>query len=65
VAGRLLDVKGAADYLGRSERWVRHAVYQRRIPFVKMGEARNSALRFDPADLDRWVQAHKVPEGVR
>lgn len=50
------DVAGAAAYLGRSERWVRGAVAERRVPYVKM----NKRLAFRKSALDAWVEAHTV-----
>ena len=48
---RFLDVPGVAQYLNISERWVRRAVAERRIPFVKAG----ALLRFDRVELDEWI----------
>ena len=66
---RLLDVEGAAEYLSVTPRFIRRLVAERRVPFVKLGRL----LRFDPADLDRFVDSgrvdavgsRRVPEGVR
>ena len=49
----LLDVAGAAAYLTTSEHFVRRLVRERRVPFVKLGRF----VRFDPADLDRFIEA--------
>ena len=53
---RLLDVTGAADYLGVSPRFMRRLVAERRITFVKLGRH----LRFDINDLDQFVDAGRV-----
>jgi excisionase family DNA binding protein len=58
--GRLLDVPGAADYLGTSERHIRRLVEERRIPFLKLGPGRSARLRFDTARLDEWIEAYSV-----
>ncbi len=55
----LLDIPAAAERLGVSERWVRRAVADRTIPFVKVGRF----VRFRPADLDRYVDSRLVPAG--
>lgn len=55
----LLDVAGAASYLSVTERWVRRAVDERRIPYIKLGRL----LRFDPDALDAWVAANAVTPG--
>jgi len=54
----LFDVEGLAIRLGISERFVRRLVDERRVPFVKIGKL----VRFDPADIDRWVDAQRVEE---
>ena len=59
AAAPLLDIPAAADRLGVSERWVRRAVAERRLPFVKVGRY----VRFRPADLDRYIDRQLVPVG--
>ncbi len=53
---RLLDVSDAAELLGITVRHVRRLIYERRIPYVKIG----SRVRIDPRDLDRFVDEHRV-----
>ncbi len=53
---RLLDVDTAAEYLSVTPRFIRRLVAERRLPFVKLGRH----LRFDPSDLDRFVDAGRV-----
>ena len=53
----LVDVAGAAARLGVSERHIRRLVSERRIPFIKWGRL----LRFDEQDLERWINAARVP----
>ncbi len=55
---RLLDVPGAADYLGTSGRHIRRLVEERRIPFAKLGPGRSARLRFDTNRLDAWLDKH-------
>jgi hypothetical protein len=38
---------------------MRRLVFERRIPFYKLGPGRRSPLRFERADLDRFLQAHR------
>jgi len=52
----LLDVGAAAAYLGVSERWVRRAIFERRIAYLKVGHY----VRFTPADLDAFLAAQRV-----
>jgi excisionase family DNA binding protein len=56
--GALLDVEGAAAYLGTTTRHVRRLVEERRIPFIKLGPGRSARLRFDTARLDVWLEKH-------
>lgn len=56
AAPRLLDVRAAAAYLAVSVSTLYGWVWQRRIPFVKVGRA----LRFDLADLESFIVANKT-----
>ena len=52
---RLVTVREAADYLSVSVSTLYGWVWQRRIPFVKVGRA----LRFDVDDLKKFVEWNK------
>ena len=52
----LLDVHGAADRLGVTDRFIRRLVEERRIPFHKIGRL----VRFDPIEVDRWIDTCRV-----
>jgi excisionase family DNA binding protein len=56
--GSLLDVEGAAAYLGTTTRHIRRLVEERRIPFSKLGPGRSARLRFDTSKLDAWLDEH-------
>lgn len=56
----LVDIDGAAEYLSVTPRFVRSLVAERRIPFLKMGRF----VRFDTAELDRWLDDCRVPSEV-
>jgi excisionase family DNA binding protein len=58
-AETLLTIREAADRLGVTERWMRAAVDERRIPFVKVGRL----IRFQKASLDAYIEAQTVPAG--
>jgi excisionase family DNA binding protein len=51
----LLTIREAAQYLAVSVSTLYGWVWQRRVPFVKIGRA----LRFDPRDLAAFVEANK------
>jgi excisionase family DNA binding protein len=53
----LIDLQAVAERLGVNERHVRRLVAERRIPFLKWGHL----LRFDPDEIDAWLEAARVP----
>lgn len=53
----LVDLPAVAERLGVNERHVRRLVAERRIPFLKWGHL----LRFDPAEIDAWLDAARIP----
>ena len=57
---RLLDLAGAARYLNDSPRHVRSLWARREIAAIRIGRK----VRFDPKDLDRYIEAQRV-EAVR
>lgn len=56
--GPLLNIAGAADYLGTTERHVRRLVAERRLPYIKLGDGRSARLRFRADRLAQWVDEH-------
>jgi excisionase family DNA binding protein len=56
TAPRLVTVNDAARYLAVSVSTLYGWVYQRRIPFVKVGRA----LRFEMSDLDNFVERNRT-----
>jgi len=57
---RLLDLNGAARYLNDSPRHVRSLWARREIAAIRVGRK----VRFDPRDLDRYIETQRV-EAVR
>jgi excisionase family DNA binding protein len=55
----LLSVDQAAERLGTSERFVRRLVFERRIPFTKLGRH----VRIAAPDLDAFIAAGRVEAG--
>jgi excisionase family DNA binding protein len=53
---RLMTPQDAADRLGTSLRFVRRLVFQRRIPYVKVGRH----VRIAVSDLDAFIAAGRV-----
>jgi excisionase family DNA binding protein len=53
---RLLDVTGAADYIGRSPSALRHLIARGTIPCVR----RDGRVQLDRQDLDNWLELGKT-----
>jgi excisionase family DNA binding protein len=53
---QLINVNDAAQFLAVSPSTLYGWVWQRRIPFVKVGRA----VRFDMADLERFVAENRI-----
>ena len=53
---RLLTVKEAAIYIGRTQKGLRHLIASGAIPVVREG----TRLHLDRSDLDRWVEMRKT-----
>jgi excisionase family DNA binding protein len=53
---RILSVREAALYLGRSEKSVRHLVQKRKIRSIRA----DGRVMFDLFDLDAWIEMHRV-----
>ena len=59
-APQLVNVNEAAQFLAVSPSTLYGWVWQRRIPFVKVGRA----VRFDMADLERFVTKNRIEARV-
>jgi excisionase family DNA binding protein len=57
---RLLTPQEAAERLGTSLRFVRRLVFERRIPFIKIGRH----VRIAAGDLDAFIAAGRVEVGA-
>ncbi len=51
----LIDVPALAERLGMTQRFIRRLTAEDRVPFLKIGKF----VRFDPREIDRWVDAHR------
>jgi excisionase family DNA binding protein len=56
IAPRLLTVKEAASYIGRTEQAVQHLIHRRELIVVRRGRR----VHLDRTDLDRWIDGNKV-----
>jgi excisionase family DNA binding protein len=57
---KLLTPQEAAERLGTSLRFVRRLIFQRRIPYTKVGRY----VRITTSDLDAFVAAGRVEAGT-
>ena len=53
---RLLTVKEAGEYLGRSIWSVRELIWAGSLPIVRVGKR----IHLDIIDLDKWIEQHKT-----
>lgn len=54
---KLLNKKQVADILGYSVPGITKMVMENRIPYIKMADLKSAAVRFDPAEIRRWLQS--------
>jgi excisionase family DNA binding protein len=57
---KLLTVEESAERLGTSVRFVRRLIFERRIPYTKLG----SHVRITASDLDAFITAGRVEAGM-
>lgn len=53
---RLLTVREAAAYIGRTEQALQHLIHKRELVVVRRGRR----VHLDRSDLDRWIESNKV-----
>jgi excisionase family DNA binding protein len=56
----LIDIATVAAQLEVKVRYVRRLVSERRIPYIKLGRL----LRFDPTEVEHWLDRSRVDELV-
>jgi len=56
----LLDKNSAAKLIGIHPRTLDLWQNQRRIPFIKLGAGRRALVRFRRADLEAFLETHRV-----
>jgi hypothetical protein len=56
VTNKISFKQALVDNPWLTDRWLRRAVHERRIPYFKV----DGKLVFDQADLDVYVEAHRV-----
>lgn len=56
IKPRLLTVKEASTYLGRSVPSIRELIWAGTIPIVRVGRR----IHLDLLDLEEWIEQHKT-----
>ena len=56
ISRRLLTVREAAQYIGRTESAVRELVWNGKLPHIRT----DRRVMFDIRDLDRWIDIKRV-----
>jgi|GEM_PF-2432174 len=57
---KYVRINEIADYLSLKPRTIRAYILQKKIPYIK----RNGIVLFELEEIDRWMQAGKVPMSV-
>ena len=57
---RLLRLRHAAEYLGRSPKALRAMIRRGELPVVKRADNGHAPWQVDRVDLDRWIEAAKI-----
>jgi excisionase family DNA binding protein len=52
----LMDVPKVAKFLGTTEKHIRKLVFEKRIPYTKVGKL----VRFNQDKIEKWLKAHEV-----
>jgi excisionase family DNA binding protein len=56
TSARTTDINGAAQYLSMSKSWIRVAIAQNRLPYIRIGRS----IRFLYTDLDSFLHSHRA-----
>lgn len=57
---KLLSVNDLCSYLGRSKASIYSMVNRGQLPYIKLGNGRNGAIRFDSAEIHNLITSRKV-----
>lgn len=49
---KLVKIQDIAEMYNLTESWIRSKIFQREIPFIKLGHL----IRFDPVEVDKWLE---------
>lgn len=61
---KYMTTQEAADYLGISKSWLAHARLRGEGPtYIPIPAGQRPMIKYDPADLDKWMHSLKMPMG--
>ncbi len=52
----IMSIEEASSYLGLKKSTIYSWIFQRRIPFIKLGKL----VKFDRRDIDKWLEGNKI-----
>jgi excisionase family DNA binding protein len=58
VEDTIFDVKGLAEYLKVTPKWIYEQTHLKSIPYYKLS---NKTLRFKKKDIEKWINSFKNP----
>lgn len=58
---QLMTKAEVAELLATTPGHIDRLVYERRIPFVKLGDRANSPVRFRVSEIARWIERNTTP----
>ena len=58
---QLITIDQLADRLGVTERYIRHLIAEKRVPYRKLGKL----IRFADHEIAEWLDSTRRPEGLR
>lgn len=60
---KLLNKRQVADLLGYTVAGITKMISDKRIPYIKMTEAKAGGVRFDPIEISRWLRSNERNSG--
>ena len=56
---KLLSVPQLEEETGLTQRFWRKVIFEKRIPYLKLGPSRNGLVRVRQSDLEAWLKANR------
>ncbi len=62
---KLMSIPELSSQSGLKEAYLRKLIFERRLPFLKLGESRNALVRVRQSDFEKWLEANLQPSEDR